>query len=163
MIRKNLNSLIKRASQKIILLINNRMILCGLALAFTYVVFSALRLNSWIHIWLKGSYYLPYQILFMIIIFSLFLFYVRRYGNIISYKTVIYGIIVGYASGILAYLGAVLCVDYGYQRIVNSLRFSSVWLVLFTPSFWLLSWLFGFAMGLMIVVLSKWSDSGRSG
>ncbi len=158
-----MNTVIKWASQKVKFLAKNKTALCGAALAFTYVIFWALRLNAWIYIWLKGSYYLTYQILFMIIIFLLFLFYMRRHENVILYKTVIYGAIAGYASGILAYLGAVLYVDYGYQRILNSLRISSVWLVLFTPSFWLLSWLFGFAMGLTIALLLKWPDSDRSG
>ena len=61
--------------QKARYLISNRIVLSFLSLMTTYAVFSALALNAWIYVWLKGKYYYSYQLLYLLIIFLSFHFY----------------------------------------------------------------------------------------
>ncbi|MBA7616852.1 hypothetical protein ES703_24152 [subsurface metagenome] len=146
--------------QKIKLLIRNRFALSGLALAITYAVFSILQLNKLLHAILEGEYYYTYQITFLIIMFFLFQYYLKRYKNLTLkfYKILIFGTVGGYFAGICAYLGMVCFVDFGFGVLVNTIKLTSVWFVLFVPSFFSLSWFFGGLIGFITWLLYKLSN-----
>ena len=49
------------------------------------------------------------------------------------YKILVFGTIGGYFAGICAYLGMVCFVNFGFEVLVNTIKLTSVWSVLFVP------------------------------
>jgi len=60
--------------------------------------------------------------------------------------------------GVCAYLGMVCFVDFGFGVLVNTIKLTSVWFVLFVPSFFSLSWFFGGLIGFITWLLYKLSN-----
>lgn len=149
---------------KIKYLIDSRFFLSVLSLIITIAIFSVLTLNAWIYAWLRSKYYYSYQLLYLLIIFFSFLFYLKKYGDTVSVlRTLLFGAVVGYSAGIIAYFGSIFIAGNGLLRLLNSLRFSSIGFILFFPSFWLLSWLFGGVMGIVCAWLSRWAKRFSEG
>lgn len=140
-------------------LTGNRFILSGAALIITFALFGISQLNHFLNTILQGYYYLYYQVVFLPLMFFAFQYYLKR--NIVlpkkSYKIIIFGVIAGYISSLLAANLELFFIPYGWHRFLNSLKtIDDFQMELFMPIL-SLSWLFGGLMGFIIILLHKFS------
>lgn len=134
----------------------NRLILTGLALVTTYVLFGISTLNHFLFTWLQAAYF-SYQILFLLFIFIAFQYYLKRYMtlNKKSHSLIIFGIIAGFISSFLAWNISWISKPYGWERFLDLIKTIDGWVSQFLFPFLCLGWLFGGIMGAIIVLLLK--------
>jgi|GEM_PF-4385532 len=145
------------------LLLNNRFILSGTALIITFAIFSICQLNYFIYTFQKGNYYLSYQTVFLPLMFLVFQYYIKRqlasHGT--WYAIIIFGILSGYISGLIAAKFNIIFVPYGWRIFLNSITVDHC-LFQFFPPLLFLSWLFGGLMGYVVYILRKWAGHGTT-
>jgi hypothetical protein len=133
--------------------------LVGVSLALAYLIAFLTLMNRWINFWLRGSYYLSYQAIFLTLLLILFLVRLRRrhteqYPGI---SMIMFGGAAGYVAGLIAFLLHPIFQENGLQQVLTTLQFparEAVIAFLWFPVR-LLSWLFGAITGLVMVVISR--------
>ena len=134
--------------------------LVGVSLALAYLIAFLTLMNRWINFWLRGSYYLSYQAMFLTLLLILFLVRLRRHRaeQLPGISMIIFGGISGYVAGLIAFLLHPIFQENGLQQVLATLQFPAREAVI--AFFWfpvrILSWLFGAITGMVIVVLSRW-------
>lgn len=138
---------------------SNRFILSGVALIITFALFGILQLNHFLNTIMQGYYYVYYQLMFLPLMFLAFQYYLKRHtaSPKKSYRVIIFGIIAGYISSLLASHLELIFIPYGWQRFLNSMKTVADWDMKFFMPILSLSWLFGGLMGAIIVLLLKFS------
>jgi hypothetical protein len=133
--------------------------LVGVSLSLAYLIAFLTFMNQWINFWLRGSYYLSYQAIFLTLLLILFLVRMRRHHTeqIPGISMIVFGGVAGYIAGLIAFLLHPIFQENGLQQILTTLQFPAPETVI--ALFWfpvrLLSWLFGAITGLLIVVISR--------
>jgi hypothetical protein len=137
-----------------------QVMLVGVSLSLVYLIAFLTFMNRWINFWLRGSYYFPYQAIFLTLLLILFLLRLSRHrtGHLPGISMIIFGGVAGYVAGLIAFLLHPIFQENGLQQVLMTLQFparEAVIAFLWFPVR-LLSWLFGAITGLVIVVLSRW-------
>jgi hypothetical protein len=134
-------------------------VLVGASLALAYLIAFLTFMNRWINFWLRGSYYLSYQAIFLTLLLILFLVRLRR-GHTEQFpgiSMIIFGGAAGYVAGLIAFLLHPIFQENGVHQVLATLQFPAREAVI--AFFWfpvrLLSWLFGAVAGILIVVISR--------
>ena len=133
--------------------------LVGVSLLLAYLIAFMTLMNRWINFWLRGPYYLSYQAIFLTILAILFLFRLRcqRAGKPLGLSMIIFGGVVGYAAGVIAFLLHPIFQENGLHQILITLQFPAREAVI--AFFWfpvrILSWLFGTIMGTVMMLISR--------
>jgi hypothetical protein len=146
------------------LLTKNRFILSGVALIVTFTLFGILQLNHFLNTILQGYYYVYYQLMFLPLMLFAFQYYLKRHmaSPKKPYRVIIFGIIAGYISSLLATDLELIFIPYGWERFLNSFRTFNDLLIRFFAPILYLSWLFGGLMGAIVVLLLKFSARGKN-
>jgi hypothetical protein len=137
-----------------------QVMLVGVSLSLVYLIAFLTFMNRWINFWLRGSYYLSYQAIFLTLLLILFLVRLRRHRaeQLPGISMIIFGGIIGYVAGLIAVLLHPIFQENGLQQVLVTLQFparEAVIAFLWFPVR-ILSWLFGAITGMVIVVLSRW-------
>jgi hypothetical protein len=117
-------------------------------------------MNQWINFWLRGSYYLSYQAIFLTLLLVLFLVRLSRHRTgqqLPGISLIMFGGAAGYVAGLIAFLLHPIFQENGLQQVLITLQFparEAVIAFLWFPVR-LLSWLFGAITGLVMVVISR--------
>ncbi|HEY6085827.1 MAG TPA: hypothetical protein VIU63_10555 [Nitrospira sp.] len=130
------------------------------SLALTYCIAFLTLMIRWMNFWIRGSYFISYQVIFLVILAALIVLWLTRYHNgpppLLS--TVIFSMCAGYVAGLFALILYPIFQENGFRQIMTSLQFpapeAAVALLWFPVK--LLSWLFGAMTGLISVVISRW-------
>ncbi|MEP6934280.1 MAG: hypothetical protein ABI988_10120, partial [Nitrospirota bacterium] len=133
--------------------------LVGVSLSLVYLLAFLTFMNQWINFWLRGSYYLSYQAIFVTVLLLLFLVRLSRhhFGNLHGISMIIFGGVAGYVAGVIAFLLHPIFQEHGVNQVLATLQFpahESVIAFLWFPVR-LLSWLFGAITGTVIVLISR--------
>ncbi|MGQ0557584.1 MAG: hypothetical protein ACT4PN_16755 [Nitrospiraceae bacterium] len=134
-------------------------LLVAASLVLTYILAFVTLMIRWMNFWIRGSYFLSYQAIFLISLMISLLWWVRRHhtGPLPVLSTLIYSTVAGYASGLIAMTLYPIFLQDGIELIAMSLRFSTPEAVI--AFFWfpirLLSWLFGGMTGVVTIVMSR--------
>ena len=133
--------------------------LVGVSLSPAYLIAFLSFMNRWISFWLRGSYYLSYQAIFLVLLLILFLIRLSRHhnGQLPGISMIIFGGVAGYLAGLIAFLLHPIFQEDGIHQVVATLQFparEAVMAFLWFPVR-LLSWLFGAITGLVMVVISR--------
>ena len=134
-------------------------ILVGVSLALAYLIALLTFMNQWINFWLRGSYYLSYQAIFLTVLLIFFLVRLRRQhtGQFPGISIIMFGGAAGYIAGLIAFLLHPIFQENGVTQVLTTLQFparEAVIAFLWFPVR-LLSWLFGAITGLVMVVISR--------
>ena len=135
--------------------------LVGGSLSLAYLIAFLTLMNRWINFWLRGSYYLSYQAIFLTLLLILFLVRLSRHhtGYLPGISMIIFGGVAGYGAGLIALILHPIFQENGVHQVLATLQFPAPEAVI--AFFWfpvrVLSWLFGAITGMVIVVLSRWS------
>ena len=134
--------------------------LVGVSLSLAYLIAFLTFMNQWINFWLRGSYYLSYQAIFLTLLLVLFLVRLSRYHTgqqLPGIAMIIFGGIAGYVAGLIAFLLHPIFQENGIQQVLTTLQFPAREAVI--AFFWfpvrLLSWLFGAITGMVMVLISR--------
>jgi len=133
--------------------------LVGVSLSLAYLLAFLTFMNRWIHFWLRGSYYLSYQAIFLTVLLILFLVRLSRHqtGQLPGISMIIFGGTAGYVAGLIAFLLHPIFQENGVNQVLTTLQFPSREAVI--AFFWfpvrLLSWLFGAITGMVMVLISR--------
>jgi hypothetical protein len=133
--------------------------LVGVSLSIAYLIAFLSFMNRWISFWLRGSYYLSYQAIFLVLLLILFLIRLSRHhnGQLPGISMIIFGGVAGYLAGLIAFLLHPIFQEDGIHQVVATLQFPAREAVI--AFFWfpvrLLSWLFGAITGVVMVVISR--------
>jgi predicted neutral ceramidase superfamily lipid hydrolase len=136
-------------------------ILVGVSLSFAYLIAFLTFMNQWINFWLRGSYYLSYQAIFLTLLLVLFLVRLSRHHTgqqLPGISLIMFGGAAGYVAGLIAFLLHPIFQENGVHQVLATLQFparEAVIAFLWFPVR-LLSWLFGAITGILIVVFSRW-------
>ncbi|MGH7184170.1 MAG: hypothetical protein ACREJN_19650 [Nitrospiraceae bacterium] len=136
-----------------------QVILVGVSLSLAYLIAFITLMNRWINFWLRGSYYLSYQVIFMTVLAVLLLVRLRRQqaGNPPGISMIIFGGVAGYVAGLIAFLLHPIFQENGLHHIMTTLQFPAREAVI--AFFWfpvrILSWLFGAITGTVLVLISR--------
>jgi predicted neutral ceramidase superfamily lipid hydrolase len=136
-------------------------ILVGVSLSFAYLIAFLTFMNQWINFWLRGSYYLSYQAIFLTLLLVLFLVRLSRHHTgqqLHGISLIMFGGAAGYVAGLIAFLLHPIFQENGVHQVLATLQFparEAVIAFLWFPVR-LLSWLFGGITGILIVVFSRW-------
>jgi hypothetical protein len=134
-------------------------IVSGLSLAISYAIASLIPMNQWIGFWLRGSFYIAYQVMLLGALLPcgalLAIRYHRRSPSLLA--MVLWGAVLGYPAGLAALLLHPLIQPDGVQLFVDSLRFGAPEALIATLWFpiKLLSWAYGAMLGLLIPAVSR--------
>lgn len=134
-------------------------ILVGVSLSLAYLIAFMTLMNRWINFWLRGSYYLSYQAIFLTVLVILFLVWLRRQhaGKLTGISMIIFGGVAGYVAGLIAFLLHPIFQENGLHHILTTLQFPAREAVI--AFFWfpvrILSWLFGAVTGTVMVLISR--------
>jgi hypothetical protein len=121
--------------------------LVGGSLSLAYLIALLTSMNRWVNFWLRGSYYLSYQAIFLTLLLILFLVRLSRHhnGQLPGISMIIFGGIAGYVAGLIAFLPHPIFQENGVHHVLATLKFPAREAVV--AFFWfpvrLLSWLFG--------------------
>ena len=133
--------------------------LVGVSLSPAYLIAFLSFMNRWISFWLRDSYYLSYQVIFLTMLLIFFLVRLSRHhnGQLPGISIIIFGGVAGYVAGLIAFLLHPIFQEDGVQQVVATLQFPAREAVI--AFFWfpvrLLSWLFGAITGVVMVVISR--------
>lgn len=80
--------------------------LVGVSLSLAYLIALLTFMNRWINFWLRGSYYLSYQAIFLTLLLILFLVRLSRphNGQPPGISMIIFGGVAGYIAGLITFL-----------------------------------------------------------
>lgn len=136
-----------------------RILLVVASLFLTYVLASVTLMIHWMNFWIRGSYFVAYQAIFLITLTTFLLWWLRRYhtGRLPVSSTILYAIVVGYVSGLIAMTLYPISQPDGLQQVAMNLRFptpEAVAAFLWFPVR-MLAWLFGGIAGLVILAISR--------
>ncbi|OAI46852.1 hypothetical protein AYO43_05585 [Nitrospira sp. SCGC AG-212-E16] len=142
-------------------------LLVGGSLSLAYLIAFLTLMNRWINFWLRGSYYLSYQAIFLTLLLIFFLLRLSRHrtGHLPGISMMIFGGVAGYVAGLIAVLLHPIFQENGVHQVFATLQFpapEAVIAFLWFPMR-ILSWLFGAITGMVIVVLSRWLGTRRLG
>jgi hypothetical protein len=135
------------------------LILVGVSLTLAYLLAFLTFMNQWINFWLRGSYYLSYQAIFLTLLLILFLIRLRRHHieQLPGISLIIFGGVAGYVAGAIAFLLHPIFQENGVHQVLTTLQFPAREAAI--AFFWfpvrLLSWLFGAITGMVIVLISR--------
>jgi hypothetical protein len=127
--------------------------LVGGSLSLAYLIALLTFMNRWINFWLRGSYYLSYQAIFLTVLLILFLVRLGLHhnGQLPGISTIIFGGVAGYVAGLIAYLQHQIFQKNGVHHVLTTLQFAAREAVI--AFFWfpvrLLSRLFGAITGMV--------------
>ena len=133
--------------------------LVGVSLSLAYLIALLTSMNRWVNFWLRGSYYLSYQAIFLTLLMILFLVRLSRHhnGQLPGISMIIFGGVAGYVAGLIAFLLHPIFQQNGHHHVLATLKFPAREAVI--AFFWfpvrLLSWLFGAITGMVMVVISR--------
>jgi len=134
-------------------------ILMGVSLALAYLIALLTFMNQWINFWLRGSYYLSYQAIFLTVLLIFFLVRLRcqHTGQLPGISMIMFGGAAGYVAGLIAFLLHPIFQENGVNQVLTTLQFPAREAVI--AFFWfpvrLLSWLFGAITGMVMVVITR--------
>jgi hypothetical protein len=126
---------------------SQQVVLVGGSLSLAYLIALLTSMNRWVNFWLRGSYYLSYQAIFLTLLLILFLVRLSRHhnGQLPGISMIIFGGIAGYVAGLIAFLLHPIFQENGVHHVLATLQFPARKAVI--AFFWfpvrLLSWLFG--------------------
>ncbi len=128
-------------------------ILVGVSLSLAYFIAFLTFMNQWINFWLRGSYYLSYQAIFLTLLLVFFLVRLSRHqtGHLPGISMIIFGGAAGYVAGLIAFLLHPIFQENGIHQVLTTLQFparEAVIAFLWFPVR-LLSWLFGAITGIL--------------
>jgi len=136
--------------------------LVGVSLSLAYLIALVTLMNRWINFWLRGSYFLSYQAIFLSLLLLFFLTWLHhhRSGPLSAVSTILFGGAAGYVAGLIAFFLHPMFQENGVQQVLATLQFPAREAVV--AFFWfpvrLLSWLFGAITGIVMVVISRRVD-----
>lgn len=142
-------------------------VLVGVSLSLAYLIALLTFMNTWIKFWLRGSYYLAYQAIFLIVLLIFFLVRLRRRhtGQLPGISMIMFGGAAGYVAGLIAFLLHPIFQENGIHQVLTTLQFPAREAVI--AFFWfpvrLLSWLFGAITGMVMVLISRRFGTHRQG
>lgn len=134
-------------------------ILVVVSLSLAYLIAFMTLMNRWINFWIRGSYYLSYQAIFLTALAILFLVRLRRQraGKPPGLSMILFGGVAGYVAGLIAFLLHPIFQENGLHQVLTTLQFPAREAVI--AFFWfpmrILSWLFGSIMGTVMVLISR--------
>lgn len=136
-----------------------RVLLVVASLFLTYVLASATLMIHWMNFWIRGSYFVSYQAIFLIMLMIFLLWWLRRHhtGPLPVSSTIMYSIAVGYVSGLIAMALYPISQPDGLQQVAIGLRFptpEAVAAFLWFPVR-MLGWLFGGIAGIVMLAMSR--------
>lgn len=136
-----------------------RVMLVLVSLVLTYLIAFVTLMIRWMNFWIRGSYFVSYQTIFLITLTIFLLGWLRRHhtGPLPVSSTILYSIVVGYASGLIAMALYPISQPDGLQQTALGLRFptpEAVAAFLWFPVR-MLAWLFGGIAGLVILAMSR--------
>lgn len=136
-----------------------RVLLVGASLLLTYLIAFVTLMIRWMNFWIRGSYFVSYQTIFLIMLMILLLWWLRRHhtGPLPVSSTILYSIVVGYVSGLIAMALYPISQPDGLQQVATGLRFptpDAVAAFLWFPVR-MLAWLFGGIAGMVILAMSR--------
>jgi hypothetical protein len=131
----------------------------GVGLALACLIALLTFMNQWINFWLRGSYYLSYQAIFLTVLLIFFLVRLRcqHTGQLPGISMIMFGGAAGYVAGLIAFLLHPIFQENGLQQVLITLQFparEAVIAFLWFPVR-LLSWLFGAITGMVMVVITR--------
>lgn len=131
----------------------------GVSLSLAYLIAFLTLMDRWINFWLRGSYYLSYQAIFLTLLLIFFWGWLHRQhdGRLSGISTIMFGGVIGYVAGLIAFFLHPIFEGNGIHQVLATLQFPAPEAVI--AFFWfpvrLLSWLFGAVAGLVMVVISR--------
>ena len=134
--------------------------LVGVSLSLAYLLAFLTLMNRWINFWLRGSYYLSYQAIFLTLLLALFLVWLSHHRTgkqLPGISMIMFGGVAGYVAGMIAFLLHPIFQEDGLHQVLATLQFpahEALIAFLWFPVR-LLSWLFGAITGLVMVVISR--------
>ncbi|MGE3979548.1 MAG: hypothetical protein AB7F94_18485 [Nitrospira sp.] len=137
----------------------NRVLLILVSLALTYLIASVTLMIRWMNFWIRGSYFVSYQVIYLITLTIFLLWWLHRHhtGPLPVSSTILYSTAVGYVSGLIAMALYPISQPDGLQQVAMGLRFptpEAVAAFLWFPVR-MLAWLFGGIAGLVILAVSR--------
>jgi hypothetical protein len=142
-------------------------ILVGVSLSLAYLIALLTFMNQWINFWLRGSYYLSYQAIFLTVLLIFFLMRLRRLHSeqLPGISMIMFGGAAGYVAGLIAFVLHPIFQENGVHQVLATLQFPAREAVI--AFFWfpvrLLSWLFGAITGMVMVLISRRFSTRRPG
>ena len=136
-----------------------QVLLVAASILLAYVLASVTLMISWMNFWIRGSYFVSYQAIFLITLMIFLLWWLRRHhtGPLPVSSTVMYSIVAGYVSGLTAMALYPIFQPDGIQQAAMGLRFSTPEAV--AAFLWfpvrMLGWLFGGITGLVMVAMGR--------
>ncbi|MDF0677193.1 MAG: hypothetical protein P0120_23070 [Nitrospira sp.] len=129
------------------------------SLLLTYVLAFITLMIRWMNFWIRGSYFVSYQAIFLITLTIFLLWWLRRHhtGPLPLSSTILYAMVVGYVSGLIAMTLYPISQPDGLQQVAMGLRFptpEAVAAFLWFPVR-MLAWLFGGIVGMVILTISR--------
>ncbi|HWG96123.1 MAG TPA: hypothetical protein VN647_03475 [Nitrospira sp.] len=136
-----------------------RAMLVLVSLVLTSLIAFVTLMIRWMNFWIRGSYFVSYQTIFLITLTIFLLEWLRRHhtGPLPVSSTILYSIVVGYVSGLIAMALYPISQPDGLQQTALGLRFptpEAVAAFLWFPVR-MLAWLFGGIAGLVILAMSR--------
>lgn len=134
-------------------------LLVGASLLLTYVLAFITLMIRWMNFWIRGSYFVSYQAIFLITLTIFLLGWLRRHhtGPLPVSSTILYSIVAGYVSGLIAMALYPITQPDGLQQVAIGLRFptpEAVAAFLWFPVR-MLAWLFGGIAGMVMLTMSR--------
>jgi len=134
-------------------------LLVGASLLLTYVLAFTTLMIRWMTFWIRGSYFVSYQAIFLITLTIFLLGWLRRHhtGPLPVSSTILYSIVAGYVSGLIAMALYPITQPDGLQQVAIGLRFptpEAVAAFLWFPVR-MLAWLFGGIAGMTMLTMSR--------
>jgi hypothetical protein len=101
--------------------------LVGVSLSLGYFIALLTFMNRWINFWLRGSYYLSFQAIFLTLLLILFLIRLSRHhnGQLPGISMIIFGGVAGYVAGLIPYLQHQIFEKNGVHHVLTSLQFAA--------------------------------------
>jgi hypothetical protein len=135
-----------------------RVLLVAASILLAYVLASVTLMIRWMNFWIRGSYFVSYQVIFLIMLMIFLLWWLRRHhtGPLPVSSTGMYSIVAGYVSGLIAMALYPITQPDGLHQVAMGLRLSTPEAV--ATFLWfpvrMLGWLFGGLTGLVMVAMS---------
>ncbi|NGZ08018.1 MAG: hypothetical protein CV088_01350 [Nitrospira sp. LK70] len=129
------------------------------SLLLTYVLAFITLMIRWMNFWIRGSYFVSYQAIVLITLTIFLLWWLRRHhtGPLPVSSTILYSLVVGYVSGLIAMTLYPITQPDGLQQVAMGLRFPTPGAV--AAFLWfpvrMLAWLFGGIAGMVILAMSR--------
>ena len=139
--------------------VGKRVLLVVTSLALAYGIALVSFMVRWIHFWMRGPYFQPFLVSFLLTLAVLLFWWVSRpqHGPLPLLSTLIYSIVAGYVAGVLAMVLYPMFQSDGLRHALEALRFPTIEAAI--AFFWfpvrLLTWLLGGIAGVMMLILSR--------